>query len=234
MNDFGGHRIHPRAHGLTLRDAFRIFVAQRSPRIIATLLLFVFTLRVVIGDFGWADLAVAISFVAVHPFSEWLIHVFVLHFRPRKLGPFTIDSRAGRDHRSHHLAPHDPQYWFIPLQSGLVGFVVIATLARWLAPTPALAVTVMVTTTALALAYEWTHYLCHTSYTAKGPWLRRRQRLHRLHHFKNETYWMGVTMHFGDLVLGTLPDPRVVPTSPTCRTLLEDRVVGRGHSKYTR
>jgi hypothetical protein len=44
-------------------------------------------------------------------------------------------------------------------------------------------------------------------------------RYHRLHHFKNEHYWQGVTMHLGDRVLGTLPDHTKVPTSPTCRTL---------------
>ena len=45
-------------------------------------------------------------------------------------------------------------------------------------------------------------------------------RNHRLHHFKNEHYWMGVTMHLGDRVLGTLASPKEVPTSPTCRDLL--------------
>jgi hypothetical protein len=40
-----------------------------------------------------------------------------------------------------------------------------------------------------------------------------------LHHFKNERYWFGVTSIVGDRVIGTLPDQREVPRSPTARTL---------------
>jgi len=214
------NNLDPRVSGLRLREAFWIFCQQRSARNIAVLLTFVTVLRLLVGDFTVGDLWIVAALVALHPLSEWLIHVFLLHLEPRTLGRFRIDTRAGRDHRSHHADPHDPRFWFIPASSGLVGFVVIATLARWFAPTPGLAVTVMVTGVALALVYEWTHFLCHSSYRAKGRWLRRRQRLHRLHHFKNEAYWFGVTMHAGDLVLRTLPDPRTVPTSPTCKTLL--------------
>ena len=90
------------------------------------------------------------------------------------------------------------------------------------------AVTALVLTTITALTYEWVHYLTHTSYRAKGRWYRRLWRLHRLHHFKNEKYWFGVTRHFGDVVLKTLPDPDAVETSDTARTLGIDVVGERG------
>jgi len=216
----GGVTDSPRAPGLTLRGAFRIFWQQQSPRMLVALFGFIVALRLALADFTWWDLAIVAGFGVLHPISEWIIHVFLLHFRPRTFAGLTIDTRAGADHRRHHASPHDPKYWFIPLSSALVAFVVFATIARWLAPSPHLAVTVMATVCALGLVYEWTHYLCHTSYRGKTRWLQRRQRLHRLHHFKNEQYWMGVTMHAGDILLGTLPDPRAVPTSPNCRTLL--------------
>lgn len=212
-------RTDPRAPGLTLSEAFVIFWRRRSPRRIGVLLSLVLGLRLALGGFTVWDLAVAGGLVLLHPLSEWLIHVFILHLQPQPVGDRVIDSRAARDHRAHHAAPHDPRWWFIPLSSGLVGFVVIATLARLLLPSAALAATAMVTAVALGLVYEWTHYLCHTSYRAKSRWLRRRQRLHRLHHFKNERYWMGVTMHAADHLLGTFPDPRRVATSPSCRDL---------------
>ena len=44
-------------------------------------------------------------------------------------------------------------------------------------------------------------------------------RAHRLHHFKNEEYWFGVTNPAADMVLRTYPDPGTVPTSPTARDL---------------
>ena len=177
-------------------------------------------LRVAIGDFTWWDLAVVGTLVAVHPFSEWLIHVYVLHFRPRQYGWHEVDFVAARYHRAHHVDPHDPRYWFIPIQSGLTGFVIISVLARLLMPTPGLAVTVMLTATALGLFYEWIHYLCHTSYRARGRWYKRLWKHHRMHHFKNEHYWMGVSMHAADNILRTNPEAKDVEPSPTCRDLI--------------
>ena len=44
-------------------------------------------------------------------------------------------------------------------------------------------------------------------------------RNHRLHHFKNEHYWHGITNNVSDRVLGTNPDQRSVQRSATARTL---------------
>ena len=44
-------------------------------------------------------------------------------------------------------------------------------------------------------------------------------RAHRNHHFRNEHYWFGVTMHLADHVLGTFPERSAVEVSPTVRTL---------------
>jgi hypothetical protein len=213
-------RTHPRAPNLTLGEAFRIFRRVHTARIMSILLLGLVVLRLALWDFTVWDLALVAGLVAMHPFSEWLIHVFVLHFRPRQIGWHEIDMVAARYHRAHHVDPHDPRYWFIPIQSGLVGFVVISVIARLVMPTPALAVTVMVTAVGLGLFYEWIHYLTHTSYRPVGRWYKRLWKHHRLHHFKNEHYWMGVSMHLGDHVLRTHPDPATVETSPTCRDLM--------------
>lgn len=181
-------------------------------------------LRIVVGGFSSWDLALAAGLVALQPFGEWLIHVYLLHFRPRTIRGRRIDFVAARYHRAHHRDPHDPRYWFIPLFSGLVGFVVTLTASVILAPTTGLALTGLWTTLALAFSYEWTHFLCHTSYRPRSAFYKRIWRHHRLHHFKNERYWMGVSMHMGDRVLGTMKDPAKVTTSPNCRDLLgEDR-----------
>ena len=45
-------------------------------------------------------------------------------------------------------------------------------------------------------------------------------RHHRLHHFKNENYWLTVTTaNTADRLFGTAPDPATVPTSPTAKNL---------------
>ena len=210
----------PRAPGLGLREAFRIFTRQRSARAIAGMLLVVLAARVAVGGFtGW-DMALMGFLVLLQPFSEWVIHVFVLHWRPRRIGRFTLDTQLAREHRAHHQAPHDPRYWYIPLRGGLLGFWASMGLVALVMPTLGLWLSFVVGTTALALVYEWTHYLCHSSYRPKGRLYKNLWRHHRLHHFKNEHYWMGVTNHLGDQVLGTMPEPKEVEISPTCRNLL--------------
>jgi hypothetical protein len=69
------------------------------------------------------------------------------------------------------------------------------------------------------LRYEWSHFLIHTPYVPKSRWYRAIWRNHRLHHYKHEGYWLGVSSSLGDCILGTNPEPRAVERSPTARTL---------------
>ncbi|MEM7152074.1 MAG: sterol desaturase family protein [Myxococcota bacterium] len=212
--------LDPRAPGLTLRGVFQIFIRQRSAQIIAALLVPVAALRIVVGDFSLWDGAVAAAVLALHPFTEWVIHVGVLHWRPRKLGRWTLDTELAREHRLHHESPHDPRYWCTPMRGALIGMAIAAGVAAIVTPTWALWLSFLLAVIAIGLVYEWTHFISHSSYRPRGRLYRRLWRHHRLHHFKNEHFWMGVTMHLGDLVLRTNPSPKAVPTSPTCRNLL--------------
>ena len=67
--------------------------------------------------------------------------------------------------------------------------------------------------------YEWTHFLIHTAYRPRSAAYKAIWRNHRLHHFKNEHFWHGVTNNFSDRVLGTNPDQREVAKSDTARAL---------------
>ena len=214
------HALDPRAPGLSLRQALLIFTRATSARIISGLLVIALAVRIAVGGFSVWDLVVAATIVAVHPFTEWVIHVGVLHWRPRRLGRFVLDTDLAHKHRLHHVSPHEPEYWYTPMRGALIGFAISALIIWMVSPNVELWLTFLATIFAVGLVYEWTHYLCHTSYRPRGRLYRRLWRLHRLHHFKNEHYWKGVTMHLADWVLGTLPSPRAVPTSPTCRDLL--------------
>jgi sterol desaturase/sphingolipid hydroxylase (fatty acid hydroxylase superfamily) len=70
--------------------------------------------------------------------------------------------------------------------------------------------------------YEWTHFLIHTAYRPRSRYYRSVWRNHRLHHFKNERYWHGITQTVSDRVLGTLPDHHQVQRSETARALHGD------------
>lgn len=218
----GGLRasLHPRAPGLTLWQAFIVFTHARSARIMAVLTSFAIVARLWVGEFSGWDLVVLAALVALHPFTEWVIHVGVLHWRPRKVGRFVIDTDLAHKHRLHHESPHTPKYWYTPMRGALIGFALAAGVVSLVVPTFGLWLTYVAGAATIGLLYEWTHYLCHTSYRPRGRWYRRLWRHHRFHHFKNEHYWMGVTMHLGDWVLRTKPSPKDVPTSPTCRDLL--------------
>ena len=90
----------------------------------------------------------------------------------------------------------------------------------WLiTPTLREGVTAMVTGYAMLLTYEWTHFLIHSTYRPKPRYYRYISRAHRLHHYRNERYWFGVTIHLGDHVLRTFPKRDEVAASPTARTL---------------
>jgi len=153
------------------------------------------------------------------PLHEWALHVYVLHARPLRLFGRTLEPKRFTGHAAHH---EDPLAWkesFIDPRV-MVG-AGLAYIALWLllAPTLALGLTGLSTTLGLTILYEWTHFLIHTDYRPRTRAFRRLWVSHRMHHFKNENYWYGVTMLSGDWLLGTGPDPAEVATSQTCRTL---------------
>jgi hypothetical protein len=203
----------------TVRAAAALFFSRGSPRLIGTLCLLAWTARAWWGGFGPGDAVAAAVVIAWWPFQEWLIHVHLLHWRPRKFLGFTLDTAASRKHRAHHLDPWNLDILLVPLQTTLTAVPLLALVLFAAMPTVNLALTVLAVFLALSLSYEWHHYLVHTRYVPRGEWYRAIWRHHRLHHCKNETRWFGVSMLLADRVLGTAPPPSSVETSETCRTL---------------
>lgn len=204
--------------GASLGEIARFFAAKPSPLIIGTVFLVATAARLWIGQWGWWDLGIPAIVVSLEPFVEWLIHVHVLHRRPRTIGRFTIDPITARKHREHHRNPKDLRIVMVPFQALFTTGPVAIVLALWLLDPPQAAMA-LATGFGMLLWYEWAHFLIHAPYRPKSKWFRSLSRNHVLHHFKNEHYWFGVTTSFGDRVLGTRPDEKAVPTSPTVRTL---------------
>ncbi|MGW5551357.1 sterol desaturase family protein [Nocardia beijingensis] len=206
--------------GLTLGQAFAEFVRHPSPWMIGTTLVGALIARVVVGDWQPTDLLVPAVMLAVFPVFEWIVHVTVLHWKPRRVGPLALDSELARKHREHHVDPRDIPLIFIPTRTLAVLVVVLIALAAFAFPRPGLGLTFLITITLLGLAYEWTHYLIHTDYRPKGSLYRAVWRNHRHHHYKNEHYWFTVTSSgTADRLFGTYPDPATTETSPTARNL---------------
>jgi hypothetical protein len=204
----------------TLTDAVRQFWRHPSPWLIAATLCVAATARILAGDWQVTDAAVPIAMLAVFPFFEWTVHVSILHWRPRRLGPLRIDPLLARKHREHHTDPRNVTLIFIPWQVQLWVLPTAVVLALVAFPRPAMGLTFLVFLALLGLAYEWCHYLIHSDYKPRTAVYRAVWRNHRQHHYKNEHYWFTVTSTgTADRVLGTYPDAATVATSPTAKNL---------------
>jgi sterol desaturase/sphingolipid hydroxylase (fatty acid hydroxylase superfamily) len=211
----GSHRT-----AVTLRSTFVEFLRHPSPWMILATLLGAVGWRVAVGDWQLSDLWAPVVLVALFPVLEWVVHVFVLHWRPRKVAGLTIDSELARDHRRHHADPRDIPLVFIPWRSlvaVIAGDVLIAAFAF---PRLGQGLTFLVAVAATGLVYEWSHYLIHSDYKPRTATYKAIWRNHRLHHYKNEHYWFTVTSTAtADRLFRTYPDPASVKASPTAKNL---------------
>ena len=215
-----GDRPAGRRTSATMGEVFAEFWRHPSPWLLATALAAAVTGRVLAGPGSWWELLVPLGLVAVLPVVEWLVHVFILHWRPRRVAGLTLDPLLARKHRAHHANPREIPLVFIPWQAQLwlaPTWVVVAWLVT---PTTTAMFTLLISVYAIKSAYEWTHYLLHSDYRPKSVWYRKIWRHHRLHHYKSEHYWFTVTSAgTADRLFGTAPDPSTVPTSPTVQRL---------------
>ncbi|MBJ7593611.1 MAG: sterol desaturase family protein [Candidatus Dormibacteraeota bacterium] len=204
---------------LGLGGAARIFFEYGSPRLMAIAAGVAVVARMLVGHLPWADLVVVGAILAVEPFAEWLLHVFVLHFKPRTIGSRRLDPLFAKRHRMHHRDPRNIPLVFVPLPVLAGFFVLLAAVGGLGFPDHRLGLTAFATMTTFLLGYEWSHYLIHSPYVPRTAAFRAVWRAHTLHHYKNEQYWFGVTNPVADYVLRTHPAKNAVPTSPTARTL---------------
>lgn len=209
-----------RRRSVTLGSAWRAFWRHPSPWIIAPLFVGSLTARLITGGWQWSDAWLPVVMVAAFPFFEWLVHVCILHWRPRSVGRVRLDPLLARKHREHHADPRDVPLVFIPWQALIwlvAGYVAIGLFAF---PRLGLGLTFLTMIGLLGLGYEWAHYLIHSDYRPRSRAYRAVWRNHRLHHYKNEHYWFTVTSSgTADRVLGTYRNPEKVTTSPTVRDL---------------
>lgn len=203
----------------TLGDEFQFFCRSTNAKIETAAVVATLVARLLAGPWAGGDVLIVASLLAGQPLFEWAFHVYVLHYRPVRIFGRVVDFELARKHREHHADPSDVSLVFVPLRSlmalaaGAVGVCLLVF------PSVAGALTALAAAAVLLLAYEWTHYLVHSSYRPKSRLVRAIRRAHRLHHFKNEQYWFGVMSPAADMVLGTFPSPAAVSVSPTARDL---------------
>ncbi len=204
----------------SLGQAARAFLRHPSPWLIGSVLVGGIVARVLVPRFSWPELLVPVALVVLFPVIEWVVHVCILHRRPRSLGPIAVDSLLARKHRAHHADPRDLPLVFIPWQVELWLLPAYVAVALVVFPDRAAGLSFLVAATGLMLGYEWVHYLVHSDYKPATRAFRSVWRNHRLHHYKNEHYWFTVTTAgTADRLFGTYPDAPDVESSPTVRAL---------------
>lgn len=201
-----------------IRDVVGIYFRHASPRLLVAFFAALLVARLVVGDWSWWDLVAVVVIVAAQPFVEWLIHTYILHFRPRPVGSVTVDLHLAKKHRDHHRDPKKIADVFIPIRALLIGLPILVVLVVVIFPLP-IALTILLTEAVIGNVYEWTHFYVHSGCKPRNRYARYIERAHRLHHYRNENYWMGVTNHTADHLLGTFPNRDDVPASPTAKTL---------------
>jgi len=171
------------------------------------------------GPPTWRDAVAVAAMLVIYPFGEWAIHVYLLHLKPFRLRGQRVELATARAHREHHEQPNDLfmillapseavalMFLAVPLVPALAGLVI--ALASSSVPYGAL-LTAVLTGQVLVAIYEWTHFLIHTAYRPRSPYYRSIWRNHRLHHFKNEHFWHGITNTLGDRLQGSARGPAV-------------------------
>jgi len=217
-----------RAELTTLRACAREFMTHSSPRAAIAAIALALGACVYVGEWSWRQLVIPLALLAAQPFVEWVIHKYLLHLPPFEFRGRRVELYGSIQHRRHHLDPSDLDRvllktievvsFLVQIALVIAAGTALLSLATGWSYLP-LALTGLVFAYAGLLRYEWSHFLIHTPYVPRSSWYRAIWRNHRLHHFKHEGYWMGVSSNLGDRLLGTDPDQRSISKSPTARTL---------------
>lgn len=203
----------------TLRDVARVLVSRPGPRMIATAAAGSWALRAALGPPTPLDAIAAATAVAWWPLQEWLFHKHLLHMRPGTILGVPFDPLFARRHRAHHRAPRDVDGTLLP--PPVIAAAIPAAAVAWGAVfgLRRATLTAMATYSTMALVYEWTHLLVHTSYVPESDFGREVRRNHLLHHFRSEKHWLAFTVPLVDRIMGTAPDPGSIPRSRTATDL---------------
>jgi hypothetical protein len=211
----------------TKRDLARTYLGKRSPQLMFVAIAAATVARLVVGRWSALDLVVVAIVLAVNGAFEWMVHLFLLHAPEGSIRMRVFGTSVG--HRHHHLNPPD-LHWLMLRPVEVIQFLPMLALVAaiftvpwmWPAGLPLIGpyLTTLVAVFVALAHYEWTHLLVHARYRPSSRLYARLARNHRLHHFRNERYWLGVTSNSGDRILRTLPRSKTdVPLSDTARTL---------------
>jgi len=118
--------------GMTLREAAALFARHPNSRVLTATTATAAATRLLLGKWSRRDAVAAGAILAAEPFVEWMVHVHVLHRRPREKQDGSIaDSLLASSHRAHHSDPRDPGLVFIPRPALAPSIAALACCPKW-------------------------------------------------------------------------------------------------------
>jgi len=181
----------------TKREVAGAYLRNRSPQLMLATLAVVLVARLLTGGWGIADLIVVGVVILINGTFEWMVHRFLLHAPDGSIRMRVLGTSVG--HRKHHLDPADMRHLmlrpievvqFVPMLAAIAAAASLPLL--WITGSPMLApyLTALVAAYIGLAHYEWTHLLVHARYRPTSRYYARLSRNHRLHHHRNENYWL--------------------------------------------
>lgn len=210
----------------TRAEIWRFFVTRGSARVLAAVAALLLAARLVVGGFGRGDVIALAVTLAITGTVEWIIHRHLLHAPLDSWASRTLGTGTG--HHQHHLDPPAVEWLLLrPVDAGVFVVAFGAVTAAWALPlmwiTGSSPVGGFLTAWFLAAVglvhYEFVHLMEHSRYRPRSRYYAGLTRRHRLHHYRNERYWLGITSATGDRILRTDPARGDVPASDTARAL---------------
>jgi sterol desaturase/sphingolipid hydroxylase (fatty acid hydroxylase superfamily) len=171
---------------------------------------------------AWGDAAVPAvakpALVALGMLSwtliEYLMHRFLLHYRPQAPALLEIVEML---HLGHHRNPRDEAKITVPVFGSLPIAGTLLVVFRLVAGSWQVAALLLAGTIAGYLYYELVHFWIHCGARCQR-WLRQPRANHYFHHFRDQRRCFGVSTSLWDLMLGTgrvrVWQPTALPPSP--------------------
>jgi sterol desaturase/sphingolipid hydroxylase (fatty acid hydroxylase superfamily) len=157
-------------------------------------------------DNSWHYWWIFLVVIALSPFIEYFAHVYILH------APYKVNSPIRNDflddiHREHHKRPRDMSHLWGDMRLVCTSIITITILTAIIFRDSDIIIMVQMSCIIYYLIYEWFHLVAHTDLKPLTRYGKYMKNFHLWHHYKNDSYWYGITSPIGDILFGKFKNP---------------------------
>lgn len=187
----------------TFSQALLVTMRHSGPFMMFIFLVIALFFRLYLGEFTWFDVLFPLISIYSLGFIEWALHYYIWHENPLPIIGKTLKTPLSRMHRLHHDYPDDLNTLFFGWKAVVVATTFIWGMSAIIFENIEFMLTIIFSFSLVLFLHEYAHFVAHTNVNPKSLWLKKIITNHRLHHFKDETKWMGVSSTIPDKLFGT-------------------------------